>query len=58
MMISLRQAAKLHGCTVQYLSRLCRDGRIPGAVREPLIGMWVVPSDFTVDKLPKKGARS
>ncbi len=57
-MLTLRQASKRMGLTSSTMLRnYALRGRIPGAVRDPVSGWWLVPADFTVDKLPKKGEK-
>lgn len=57
-MITLRELSKRMGLTSSTMLRnYALRGRIPGAVRDPVSGWWLVPADFTVDKLPKKGTK-
>jgi hypothetical protein len=51
-MIPTNQAAKLLGVSVQYLRKMCRAGRVPGAIK---IGdgprcMWVFPDKPKIEE--------
>ena len=48
-MISSTEAAKRMGVSSRYVLRLCKEGRIPGAMKEGRV--WQIP----IDSLPKVG---
>lgn len=39
--LSASEAAKIAGCTPQHVTRLCREGRIKGAVQ--MVRDWAIP---------------
>lgn len=57
-MLTLRQAAKRMGLTSSTMLRnYALKGRIPGAVRDPVSGWWLVPADFKVMKPTRASPR-
>ena len=47
--ISTKEAAKLLGVTERYVQKLCKDGKIEGAMKFNDQGIWLVPQKFIVD---------
>lgn len=41
--ISAREAAAMIGVTERWIQQLCKDGRVEGAKRFGVQGIWLVP---------------
>lgn len=56
--MTVRQAADKWGVSIRRVSKLCQDGRVPGAIK-PSARFWLIPADAEKpDDLRTRGKES
>ena len=56
--ISVKSASEKYGVTTRWIQKLCKSGKIEGALKLEGSGVWLIPKDANIVLERKKGKES